>query len=202
MSRAAIDMVGKRIGRLLVIERSPPATKCGQARWLCICDCGRTTTALGAALRNEQVRSCGCLGREARVKHGYRHTPEYSVWASMRRRCNSPGHRDYRHYGGRGIKICDRWTDFTVFLADMGARPSPKHTIERLDNDGPYSPENCVWATRDVQTKNTRRVHRIPLGENTISANELASLSGYSAVRVRELVRAGLTAQQIIEARQ
>ena len=87
-------------------------------------------------------------------KHGLTKTAEWKVWARIRRRCYSPQYHCYARYGGRGIKACERWEDFNNFLADMGPRPSPKHTVERIDNDGDYEPSNCKWATMAEQNKN------------------------------------------------
>lgn len=100
------------------------------------------------------------FGNKNGETHGMSKTPEHKVWIAMRHRCNNPKNAHYRNYGGRGIRVCERWDDFTKFISDLGPRPTPGHTLERIDNDGDYCPENVCWATRRTQTRN-RRIKRL-----------------------------------------
>jgi len=154
---AVIDMAGKRFGKLLVLDRAPVA---GKAHWQCVCDCGARTVVAGPNLRFGHTKSCGCIRSDKAVKHGQarrsKRAPEFSVWAGMLSRCRNPNNKSYPNYGGRGITVCARWHDFANFLTDMGSRPSAAHTIERVNNSLGYGPDNCVWATRDVQANNQR----------------------------------------------
>lgn len=153
-----IDLSGRRFDRLVVVRQLPERSSNGGVQWACQCDCGGETLASGDALRRKITRSCGCLHKDVIISHGMRNTPEYRCWASMKSRCENPRHLGFKDYGGRGIKVCQRWHAFENFFADMGRRPSADHSIDRYpDNDGNYELGNCRWATAKQQIDNRRR---------------------------------------------
>lgn len=159
-----VDMVGQRIGRLKVISEAG-RNKRKKVIWKCECDCGKIKTISRSSLQAGRTLSCGCQGRENRLractKHGWYGSPEHKSWRAMRDRCRNLKHSAYKNYGGRGITICKRWDDFRNFLKDMGVKPSNKHTIERRDNNGNYEPSNCMWDTVANQNKNKRRAANV-----------------------------------------
>ncbi len=159
---AKIEMVGRRFGRWRVLAFANLNAQ-GQAMWLCQCTCGTRRDVWGGNLRNGSSTSCGCTKGEKKTTHGETvgrvQSIEFRTWASMLSRCYNQSVPAYRHYGGRGIKVCKAWHEFTNFLGDMGRRP-PGRSIDRLDNDGNYEPGNCRWATPKQQANNRKRKHR------------------------------------------
>jgi hypothetical protein len=153
-----IDLTGKRFGRLVAVRFFGKVN--GFNKWVCRCDCGRETNVGTGPLRGGKSKSCGCAKKQQpqNIRHGLAHkVPEYGVWTGMKKRCYNLQCEAYPDYGGRGITICERWNaDFAAFYEDMGPRPSSRHTIERVDVDGNYCPENCVWLEAHLQVLNRR----------------------------------------------
>ena len=152
-----IDLTGLKFAKLTVLKRSEKRRSTGTL-WDCLCDCGNHTVVDSLKLRTGHTKTCGCgkyfgLGRST---HGMSNkTRTYRTWKEMRNRCRNPNATQYKWYGGRGIKICDRWSNFELFLEDMGERPEGR-TLDRIDSDGNYCKANCKWSTAKEQAKTNR----------------------------------------------
>lgn len=181
------DLIDRRFGRLIVeefagIKISPCGTK--RKMWKCKCDCGNETIANTSSLLNGSTKSCGCWKREKIVKHNTTHDGVhdrlYGIWKNMKRRCNNPKDSHFAYYGGKGIKVCDDWNDYSNFRswalsngydenADFG-----ECTIDRIDNDGDYSPANCKWSSRTEQANNTSRNRYVEFQGKRLTIAEFA----------------------------
>lgn len=160
------DLTGERFGRLLVLQKNG-YNKHHQLYWLCECDCGNRKNVLGFVLGRGECQSCGCLHKERMTQifqtHGKSGSPIYAIWRSMMQRCYDKNSHAYSRYGGRGINVCNKWQTFEGFYEDMGDKPKGK-SLERLDNNGDYSPENVIWA--DIKQQNNNRRTNVFLEHN------------------------------------
>lgn len=180
-----MPVVGDRFGRLTVTGRAPDSqTKRGGRLVLfhVVCDCGTEKVVPSDSIRSGRSNSCGCLCvervKEASITHGMRQSSEYAIWNMMRQRCQVPTSKFFKNYGGRGIKVCDRWQKFENFLEDMGKRPFEGASIDRVDNDGDYCPGNCRWATRTEQGRNKRNTRRFEFQGQSLTLPEWAEKLG------------------------
>lgn len=182
-----IDLTGQKFGRLTVIANTELNNQ-NRAMWLCRCSCGKEKVIRSDALVSGWTKSCSCLQKESARKgnhktHGHttgrQQTSVYMRWVRMVQRCTNPNDKAYKHYGGRGIKVCDRWLEsFENFLADMRDRPTPQHSIDRIDNNGDYTPDNCRWATWKEQANNKRTNIKLAFGAETKTIGQWADYLG------------------------
>lgn len=179
------DISNHRFGRLIA-KRVEYVDSNGHAYWLCVCDCGGQKTVRASHLHTGNVTSCGCA--KGRKTHGERHGRIYTIWANMKQRCNNRNARQYQDYGGRGITVCDEWdTSYEAFrdwAKENGYRDDL--TIDRINNDGPYTPENCRWATPRDQSNNTRRNRYLTHNGETHSVSEWARILGINQGTLRK----------------
>lgn len=193
--RIPIDMTGQRFGRWVVTggRVDGDAYKCP-----CVCDCGSIKNVSIVSLKEGRSQSCGCLRSELltedNFKHGGAYTFEYCIWGGMKARCSNSSAPQYKDYGGRGITVCERWLEsYGNFIKDMGNRPSSAHTLDRIDNNGDYCPENCRWTTREEQNNNKRNNVFLRAYGKTLTLSQWSREVGLSASAISARVLRGLT---------
>jgi len=206
------DLVGSRFGTLTVVSRCENKITSGggiKTNWVCLCDCGNEVEKTGQTLKKSKTcgRSCKFysqlmtkINKERtpwKKEDAYTNTPTHQSWRGMLERCNNPSHIGYERYGGRGIQVCDRWVkSFESFLADMGERPDGFYSIDRIDNDKGYSPENCRWASRKEQSRNTSRNVNISFMGQTKCLTDWAIDFGISRYVLDQRIRSGWDIEQ------
>jgi hypothetical protein len=207
MMKKSVDVTGKVFGKLTVLRLSDDYAK-GAARWLCQCECGNTTIVFASNLSREHTKSCGCLKQAnyktmnlthgATAKQKTEYPRSYVSWCQMRQRCNNQDSPAFKYYGARGITICERWTDYACFVADMGEPPDGT-SLDRIDNDGPYSPKNCRWATKMEQARNKRSAHMITYHGETRSLVEWAEHLGIPRQRLHNRIFRGWDIDRVFQ---
>lgn len=200
---AAKDIsIGEKYGRWIV--ESLPFNQSGRKHVMCRCECDVLKSVRVAKLFDGTSKSCGCLARDLLVTHGLtskarrRFSREYWIWNMIVQRCTNPKVKNWTDYGGRGIQVCDQWLSFENFHADMGERPSSGHSIERRNNDGNYTPENCFWATRMDQGKNKRNNHYLTIRGESLHLAEWARRYNIQHTTILARLRYGWSVEDAI----
>ena len=187
------DLTGDRFGQLTVLYKVRGTGIRGRpTKWQCLCDCGGATDVFASNLVRSHTTSCGCHKENARLTHGLSHMPEYKIWTGMKGRCQNPKDGRFRDYGGRGVTVCQRWADsFEMFFLDMGPRPSPNHSLDRIDVNGNYEAANCRWATRVEQQNNMRRNLSLSFNGRSQTAAQWAREIGMNPATLTTRLRRG-----------
>lgn len=169
-----LEIQDKRFGLLTAVEELSPEN--GKRKWRLLCDCGKERIALQKAFASGgTMRSCGCAINKPQLKHGLSKSPEYRSWINMKTRCYDASTPYYPGWGGRGIRVCDRWLNsFPSFLEDVGKRPSKRHSLDRIDVNGNYAPDNVRWAVPETQGRNKRDHHFVEVDGHEITLAEAA----------------------------
>lgn len=203
MPRPPEDLTDRRSGRLVAYAPTARRTKRGHVFWWCKCDCGGYIEVSSSDFKKEHVQSCGCLYETCNLRHGHsrpgRESREYRAWVGAKSRCEYQRHRSYKDYGGRGIRVCDAWSNsFDAFLKDMGPHPGAGYSIERKDNMGDYTPANCVWADKATQMRNRRTVAKLTIDGVTKTIIEWSLESGVQRQTIKMRLAMGRTPRQAV----
>lgn len=198
-----LDLIGERFGRL-VVEESAGIDSSGHTTWKCKCDCGNVKIARGSHLKRGYIQSCGCLAidtlKENSTKHGLEHTRLYRIWHGMLIRCHNPKSNRYHRYGGRGITVCDEWRYNLQAFYDWALANGYRDnlTLDRKDNDGPYSPENCKWSTYKEQLNHTSVNHFVTIDGTTKTVTQWAEENGIKISTVYTRLSRGWSIERAI----
>lgn len=195
------NLIGNQYGFLEVVGLAPNGKLPG-AYWFCKCSCGSIIPVRANSLKSGYNKSCGCKTKEMISKTSKRHGKIkhdlYYVWAGMKKRCENPNHEYYSRYGGRGITICERWQNIDNFIEDMNPRPSPKYTIERMDNNKGYSLENCRWATKLEQCSNKSNNRYIEYNNEKLTISQWARKLGINKGTLRDRLDSGWAVEDVL----
>jgi hypothetical protein len=184
------DLHGRVFGNWTVIARA--GSDSGRnALWVCRCVCGSIRNVVGYTLTSGTSSGCGCIKKALGHTSAGKTSAEYMAWRQMRRRCTNRNATGYKDYGGRGITVCKEWDTFEGFFSDMGPRPSLLHSIDRIDNNGPYTPMNCRWSTKKEQSNNTRSNHLVEYEGSIYTISNLARKMGATRSRINYWLRTG-----------
>ena len=192
-----LDLRGHRFGRLVALQRILPVPPSKKHKWECLCDCGKKTIVNLGELRCGLTKSCGCLQKEKATVHGMYKTRVYYSWKSMNERCLNRNSPAYKHYGGRGIKICEEWLRLENFYRDMGERPENK-TLDRIDNNGNYCKENCKWSTPKEQSNNKRDNHLLTYCGKTRTVSQWAEELNINRSIIAGRITRGFSIEKIL----
>jgi hypothetical protein len=195
----ADDFDGRVFGRLTVVKQVG-TNKHHKRIWLCRCECGAETQTLTGSLTSGRTVSCGCYNKERIAREKFSHgetsgakpSAEYQTWSSMLGRCTNSNNRAYKYYGGRGIGVCEQWMSFDRFLSDMGRRPSQKHSLDRINVDLGYEPDNCRWATDAEQARNMRSNTKVQINGVTRCVSEWCELNGIASSTAYARINRGI----------
>ncbi len=190
------SMIGQKFGRLTVVGKALKTPESNQYKVPCLCLCGEVIQVFSTHVaRGSLCRKCSGISRRT---HGRTPWDVYKIWICMRQRCLNPDHKNWKNYGGRGITVCESWAAFERFRDDMGPRPSKKYSLERINNNAGYSPENCRWATRKEQNRNTRFNRFVKIGDDVKTLAEWVEISGLNKSTLVNRLESGWEAEKVL----
>lgn len=191
------DLTGQKFGRWTVNHFDGRIAR-GMAVWSCTCECGEIRKIPASRLLTGHSKSCGCLSQERKTIHGMQATKIYTVWENVIQRCNNPRHPSYKNYGGRGIRVCERWLSAKNFIEDMLPTYQPGLTLDRIDNEGDYEPANCAWRSRREQSNNTRTNRWIEFNGERLTMSQWSKKLGINHQTIHDRLKKRLPLEMVL----